>query len=178
MLIAAIDPGREGVLAHLDCALDAHPGALGVPFGWSPLPVLTGAGLVEGDLARQLAALRPSLLVVERAQAFPKMGVVSAFNYGADWGKLLGVAAGLSIPVVTVRADVWHRAIVGAHKRSPGETKEQARIDAKARAYLHVRRTLPHVEIPRARKWAEPVVEALCMILYGRAQLAKRSEVA
>ena len=48
-------------------------------------------------------------ITVERAQAMPKQGVVSMFNYGEQFGEILGVLAALRLPYRLVTPAVWKR---------------------------------------------------------------------
>jgi len=50
---------------------------------------------------------------VERAQAMPKQGIVSAFNYGAGYGGLLCVLQALCIEYTLVRPSVWKKELLG-----------------------------------------------------------------
>lgn len=44
---------------------------------------------------------------IESAQAMPKQGVVSMFNYGVSHGKILGAVTALKIPFTMVKPRVW-----------------------------------------------------------------------
>lgn len=49
------------------------------------------------------------LWVVEAAQAMPKNGAVSMFNYGCGYGRILGVLEALKIPYQLVRSSKWSK---------------------------------------------------------------------
>ena len=99
--------------------LGIDPGAAG---GW----VILGGegGLVDlgrmdklderehADLVAGWTVTFPSLFAyVERAQAFPRMGVAGAFNYGKGYGMWLGMLAAAGIGYETVPAAAWQKAL-------------------------------------------------------------------
>lgn len=109
--VVGIDPGLTGALA-----LVADGGLVDVV----DMPVVGGA-VDPYALAEVLATWgQVDRVAVERAQAYPGMGVSSAFNYGAGWGAVLGVLAVLERPVVHIAASKWTRAlgVVGKDKDS------------------------------------------------------------
>jgi len=48
---------------------------------------------------------------VEHAQAMPKQGVVSVFNYGVGFGKMLAALEISGVKIVLVRPAVWKKAL-------------------------------------------------------------------
>ena len=157
MRICGIDPGASGALVWLD----------GDGGAFELMPSTPKVGLRLPDLVDLLEHDRPDLVVVERAQAFPGMGVVGSFGYGAGYGQILGVLAALRIAHETVRPDVWHRDVVGRFKRGELD-KAAARLVAKGRALEVVQRRLPRLELPRGKAAREAVVDAACVALWGR----------
>ncbi len=105
--VIGIDPGLSGALALIG------------PDGLNVVDMPTIEGRVDAyALTALLAEAGPvDRVAIERAQAYPGMGVSSAFNYGLSYGLILGVLAALERPVVHVAPSVWTKALhVGADK--------------------------------------------------------------
>lgn len=106
--IIGIDPGVSGAVAILS--------ARGV-FAVHDMPTVTVGRKARREVdAHSLAELlRPladgAVAIVERQSARPGQGVVSMFGLGRSLGAVLGVMAGLSIPVRMVAASVWKAAL-------------------------------------------------------------------
>ena len=155
MNIIGVDPGLSGAVVHL-CA----DGSIAT----YPMPVV-GKELDFGQLASLLRIPEGSYdkhVFVERSQAFPKMGVCSAFNYGASYWGVLAICAALRIPVTKVPPMKWHRALIVGKDGSP-----------KDRALMACRQLFPEVELTvgKGRKAHEGVVDALLIAEYGRRTL-------
>jgi crossover junction endodeoxyribonuclease RuvC len=158
MTLIGIDPGASGAIVALlgNTVLRSEP-----------LPVAKKVGLLLGDFAdivegiARAQAPGAARFIVERAQSFPRQGISSAFNYGRDYGAILGVLAALSVSYETVPAHVWHAAICG---KRPSE----GRAEAKARALQAVQQRLPHLHLPTTIKVREGIVDAACLALWGQ----------
>lgn len=107
--VLGIDPGLTGALALLT------PDGLTV----RDMPVIDGR-VDAHTLTALLIDFGPvDRVAIERAQAYPGMGVSSAFNYGLSYGLILGVLAVLQRTVVHVPPSVWTKALhVGADKNA------------------------------------------------------------
>lgn len=148
-----IDPGLSGGLAFV------HSGGVLATF---VMPVL-GKEIDFVKLTELLAGV-PSLshVFLERAQAFPKMGVCSAFNYGASYWGVRAICAALKLPYTLVAPVKWHKALVVG---DAGEPKD--------RAARTCRQLFPAVTLTvgKGRKPHEGIVDALLIAEYGRRQL-------
>jgi hypothetical protein len=108
-LYIGIDNGSSGAIATLRSD--------GSVFRVDPMPptdvdlyALLGA-LGPASLAPYLAGPAHVFAYLEHAQAFPKMGVTGAFNYGRGYGavQMALVAAGIAFDIVTPRK--WQAAL-------------------------------------------------------------------
>lgn len=99
MIIYGIDPGAtSGGIARFDG-------------GWwvSPMPTIDViADKLEEDM---LAPVKSVHVFLEKAQAMPKNGAVSMFNYGTHYGQILGVLITLKVPHTLVHPRTWCRVI-------------------------------------------------------------------
>jgi hypothetical protein len=99
MTITAIDPGKNGALATWDDETGrilAHP-----------MPD------TEGDILDLLECLAPAVIYLEQVGGFigrPQPGS-AMFNFGRNYGFLLGACAGLKIPVYLVTPQKWQKGL-------------------------------------------------------------------
>ena len=145
--IAGIDPGKEGGIATVSQQR----------LVWAtPMP-MSGKEVDGHAIAEILHAQRPSLVVIEKAQAMPKQGGVSMFRYGDGYGLIKGVCEGLGLPYVLVTPQAWKKRILA------GTAKD------KEAAINYVRRSWPSVDLtPGAkRKPHDGMADAICMAEYG-----------
>ena len=94
---------------------------------------------------------------IELVQAHPKQGVVSMFNFGAGWGLVRGICAGLGLSYELVRPQEWKKVMM---KGQP-----------KGSEYLVASRLWPRVNwlaTERSRKPHSGVVDAALIAEYGR----------
>jgi crossover junction endodeoxyribonuclease RuvC len=128
MIYIGIDPGLNGAIAIRDCS------------GRTMIHDMpTTSRQVGRTIKRQLdpAALTTCLAhdwitgtpqaILEQVTASPQMGVTSAFNFGLGYGAVLGVLAGLRVPVRFVRPQEWK-----AHFRLLKQPKDASRAVASA----------------------------------------------
>ncbi len=145
-LILGCDPGKSGGWAILG----------------GPAPVVGVAPLAgkDLDLGALAAAWRGvSYAVVEKVGAMPGQGVVSMFSFGRSFGSVLGVLAGLGVPVELVTPQRWKGVVLD------GSAKDK---DA---AIAWCRRVHPGVNLlpsERARVPHDGIADALCIAEYGR----------
>jgi len=114
-MILGIDPGLSGGVALL-----ARDGGLqfaeAMPTLRNAVPTVDVGQL--GEWMRLHAAGAVVFACVERAQAMPRQGVSSAFNYGCVFGSMVTALAGLGIGYELVAPAKWKRAAgLGAEKR-------------------------------------------------------------
>ncbi len=115
-----IDPGVCGAYAIY---WPDEPAALiadDLPVAGGELDLTTFVRKIAGYLAPDDKPLG----VVERVHSMPKQGVSSTFKFGAAYGSLRGVLAGLCIPTTLVTPGVWKK-----HHGLPAD-KEAARAFA------------------------------------------------
>ncbi len=109
--ILGCDPGATGALAWYDpeCPQDLRV------FSTPHLIVQQGGRNLKKINAPELAAyvemIAPLIRVawVEEVHSSPEQGVVSVFSFGEAFGILQGILAAFSIPVQTVRPEMWKR---------------------------------------------------------------------
>ena len=143
MKILGIDPGATGAIAAI-----YSTGAHNV-WDMPPLP---------HDLADLLETVVGEddgigMAYLEKAQAMPKQGVSSMFNYGVGYGTIIGILTALNIPYTTVTPAVWKRAL-----GLTGKPKDASR--ALARAHY------PTASLNRVKDHGR--AEALLIAEYGR----------
>lgn len=138
--ILGIDPGMTGAIAYL------HDGQYGYDvYDMPPNPA---------DLAELIGTFGDiEMAFLEKAQAMPKQGVSSMFNYGVGYGTVIGILAARSIPYTLVTPAVWKRAL-----GLTGKPKDASR--ALARAWF------PHAPLSQQRDHGR--AEALLIAEWGK----------
>jgi len=138
--ILGIDPGATGAIAHF------HDSQYGYDvYDMPPNPA---------DLAELIGRFGDvEMAYLEKAQAMPKQGVTSMFNYGVGYGTIIGVLAARSIPYTLVTPAVWKRAL-----GLTGKPKDASR--ALARSWF------PHAPLSRAKDHGR--AEAMLLAEWGR----------
>ena len=111
MRIAGIDPGLHGALAVWDSEF-ALMDIRDLPVVRSQIKSSKTKRKVNRDidavaLADLLRAMDVNLAYVELVHSMPKQGVVSTFKFGATFGVILGVLAGLGVPTYLVKPQEW-----------------------------------------------------------------------
>ena len=146
-MIVGIDPGKAGGIAAID-----HDAAHAIP-----MPVI-GKEIDGHELAAVLRNLSPDTVIIEKSQAMPGQGVTSMFNYGAGFGRLLGVCEALGIPYRLVTPQAWKKTVLA------GTAKDK---DA---AVAFVRRAYPSIDLTPGRKRVphDGMADAVCLAEYGR----------
>jgi len=159
MIIVGIDPGLKGAIAFI--------GKKKVKV--IPVPTLkmtkTKNMLDENGIRDYLYNYKTKIehVFIEKAQAMPKQGGVSMFNYGTGWGILRGICCGLFLPYTLVHPKTWKKVIC---KDTP-KSKEASIIVAK--------RLWPKINLlptPRSKKDSDGLADAMCIGEYGRRLLA------
>ena len=151
MTVIGIDPGKSGGVAGI-------PGA---DSEWAPAwaeEVPTCGKEIDGhELARKLREIAPEMVIVEKAQAMPKQGVTSMFNYGRGFGLILGVLEGLAIPYRLVTPQAWKNKVLA------GTPKD------KSAAENYVRKAYPTIDLSPGKKRTphDGMADAACIADYG-----------
>ena len=151
--IIGIDPGLDGALA----ALTRSTLELAV------MPVVRVGRrrkLDERVIVDWLARHRPAHVFIEHVQAMPRQGVVSMFSFGAGWGLVRGICAGLGLPYELVRPQEWQKVMLAGQP--------------KGAEYLVASRLWPHENwraSDRSRKPHDGLVDAALIAEYGRRRL-------
>jgi crossover junction endodeoxyribonuclease RuvC len=144
MLVAGIDPGKAGALVILRDG------------------VIEDMALLKNVVPRfWLLQRNVKVIYIEQAQSFPKQGIASAFNYGRDFGYLLGTLAGSGMIIHLVRPAVWARRI---HTMAPKID------DAKERSLWCARHLWPEqtwLATSKSSKAHDGLVDAALIALYG-----------
>ena len=105
-MIVGIDPGATGAVAWVT----DHGHLIEV----SDLPHVAKVGLLPAVFATMLRGGDREPIThafVERVASRPGAGVAGMFNFGRDYGQILGVLAALDIPVTLVTPQVWKRSL-------------------------------------------------------------------
>ena len=120
MIYIGIDPGVSGGIAML----------------WPHGPTAVKMPDTEQDLLRLLQIGEPSVAVLERVHASPQMGCVSAFTFGAGYGRLRMALVSAAIPFDEVTPGKWQgvmglrqktgRTVLGEHKKDKNIAKRRA----------------------------------------------------
>lgn len=162
-MILGIDPGITGGVAVL---YDKSDNFVLEPDGmietW-PMPC-DDDGVDAKRLLNLLHPLRHSkMAMIERAQAMPKQGVVSMFNYGKSFGIVLGVLHSIGFDVIQATPQKWQKVI---YDGCPGD------LDGKDRSAWAFTALFPEAELPganksRVRKPHMGMVEAALIAKYG-----------
>lgn len=144
MLVAGIDPGKAGAIAVIKNGKLAYKTLLKncVPRYW----------LKEHGV---------KIVYIEQAQSFPKQGIASAFNYGRDFGYLLGTLAGSGMAIHMIRPAVWAKRI---HAAAPKID------DAKERSLWCARHQWPQetwLATPKSTKPHDGLIDAALIAYYG-----------
>lgn len=152
-MILGIDPGLKGALA-----IRSKDGLLA-----EPMPTNGDGGLHMPELARWLRAHAQAIKMayVERAHAFPGMGVSGAFNYGAGWGAIQGVLSALGIPYELVTPAKWTKAL------HAGISSD---LDPKVKSQVAASRIFPHMDFKASERCKKPhdgMIDAALIAEYG-----------
>lgn len=143
MRIAGIDPGQRGGICIIENGqiIDKDLLVNVVPDTW-------------------LKQRYIKLVYIEQAQTMPKQGIVSAFNYGRDFGYLLGTLSGKFI-VNLVNASTWTKKI---HQQAPRSKC------SKSKSLWIAKHVWPHenwLATERSKVPHDGLIDAALIALYG-----------
>jgi crossover junction endodeoxyribonuclease RuvC len=146
-----IDPGKKGAVA-----------VIGKMTGSVECLAMPPDGHTLAEFLTQAAA---NMAFVEKAQAMPKQGVSSMFNYGTGYGRILGILETLKVPYHLVTPRTWQKKVIPGAKK--GKAKEAALIRARQ---LFPDRTF----IPKGcRKPHDGMIDAALIAWYGWSEHAR-----
>ena len=97
--VLGIDPGVSGAIAFLPLLTPDRVSVEDVP--------VAGGEINVPELANIIRTYRPSMAVIEKAQAFKGQGVSSTFNYGRSYGDVRGTVSALDIQLHFVSPRKW-----------------------------------------------------------------------
>lgn len=148
-----IDPGKDGGLALIDDSGEIHSYTI----MFSTLhETYTYLKDWQGHVKH---------IMLEHAQAMPKNGAVSMFNYGLGFGQLLGLITALEIPHTLVRPTAWNKVMCqGIDKK----------LEPKTRTLIAAQRLFPSerfLKSGRAKKPHSGIYEACLIAEYCRRKI-------
>lgn len=153
--ILGIDPGLSGGLALL---------SEGIIIDAFKMPIIKYNGKQEIDIGglKQIIVnwrikWKPFHVWIEQQQSMPRQGVASSFRTGQNYGILLGMLAGLNIPLSIVRPVDWKR-----YMKVPAD---------KTAAILTATRLLPSSSHLWSTRSSDGIAEAALIAVYGSYQL-------
>jgi crossover junction endodeoxyribonuclease RuvC len=153
MKIVGIDPGICGGLS----VVEVSDGAAPMLVECVDIPVIGSGAKERVDVAgirNFIEEHKPARALIERAQAMPRQGASSGFEYGRAVGAIEATIALCSIPVEIIEPSAWKR-----HWRLPGKDKESGRQKAL--------QLFPGAHAALARKRDHGRAEATLIALYG-----------
>lgn len=156
--VVGIDPGKYGAIA---CFKGGDPGV-------APMPAEGGGKdrhLLPYAIARLITAIAPEIICIERQSCRPRENSARVLETGTNYGILIGIAAGLDIPVAIITPQVWKAALF------PGTS-----IRDKAAAIALAHALYPEVSLrptPRSRVDSDGMADALCIAHYAKTYLGK-----
>lgn len=155
MNFVGIDPGQKGGI----CILNAQGEIISI-FPMCKYELLYNRLGSYNNIAH---------LVLEKAQAYPKQGVVSVFNYGCHYGILQGIIISLSIPFSLIPPRTWQKNMIFAFNK---------KLDAKEKALLSANRIFKKksnfwLETSRCKKPHDGMIDAALIAEFCRKQIIK-----
>jgi len=156
-MIIGIDPGITGAVAFLD---EKEIKVVKCPFIRVSGKRLYDESKMVEIICLGVAKKKKIYAIVEKAQAMPKQGVSSMFNYGYGYGVWIGILSCLKIPFELVSPVKWKRdMLIGI----PGS-------DKKGKSLVAVKRIFPKISYDWIRK-DHGLAEALLLAEWGRRRL-------
>ena len=113
MKYIGIDPGKSGSVTVIE----------GESLRVTATPVIGKEYNVRQMFTLLDAEKNNAVAILERAQAMPRQGVVSMFEFGRGYGIWIGLLSALNLPFRIVHSRVWTRMLLMG---APGEGKERA----------------------------------------------------
>ena len=114
LIFIGIDPGVTGGIAVIGEENDATA----YPY--------TAQKLIElCKSLREQDKLNTTRVTVEKVHAMPKQGVASTFNFGAGYGKILGILEALELTPILVPPQTWKKYLGVTHDKQTSIRKAQ-----------------------------------------------------
>lgn len=152
-----IDPGQTGAIAavHGD-----HAGAIMMPYSNGKISVPQIEAFFE--------QFPPVSVCIEKSQSFPRQGVASSFNYGRDYGFLLGMLTTMAYQFEEVAPVRWQNRILKDRPDATGDRKADRKA-GKQFGIRYVADRFPTLDMaPGARrKPQDGIADAICIALYA-----------
>lgn len=149
MVVIGIDPGKNGAVARID------ENGIAVE-----LITHVRTWLREcGEMPEKCH------IILEKAQSMPQQGIVSAFNYGVGFGRILEAIEIYGLPHTLVTPRDWTKEM---HRGCTGK-------DAKAKSLQAAQRLFPGVDfkVEGCRVPHDGIVDALLIAEFGRRCVVK-----
>lgn len=143
MRVAGIDPGQRGAIVIVENG-----------------EIIDMTLLVNVTPRQWLQQRMTKIVYIEHAQTMPQQGIVSAFNYGRDFGYLLGTLSGGFITNL-VAPKTWAGAV---HKIAPRHKDPKRRSLAVAQ---HLWPEQDWLATPKSRVPHDGLIDAALIALYG-----------
>lgn len=161
ILVIGVDPGAKGGMAAVTYIMDtAYPDTVEkvvrvIPFN-------------ENDYIRMMLdnSLRSNIFYIEKVNAMPNQGVTSMFNFGKNFGWIIGAAEATGYGVHYVRPQEWKKyfGLIG--------TDKQASIAKCKELY-------PDVDLKRTERCktdSDGMAEAILIATYGVEEMIRLYE--
>jgi len=159
--IIGIDPGLSGAIAWLS--------PQGISYVIMPTMKEGVNALALTRLLKEIVHRHPGAHVfIEKAQAMPKQGVTSMFNYGVGFGMIIGVCQALELRTTLVRPREWTKVM---------HAGVSADMSAKDKSYVAAVRLLPSHSFLATERSSKPhkgLIDAALIALYGQRALQSR----
>jgi crossover junction endodeoxyribonuclease RuvC len=155
-IILGVDPGIHGGLAIVHAVIHANTATVLLHDAVDIPTVGTGAGerVDVTAVCTWIGQHRPTMALIERAQALPAQGASSGFKYGRAVGALEAAIVTCEVPIEIIEPATWKRFF-----RLPGKDKERSRQRAI--------QLFPAAHAMLARKRDHGRAEAALIALYG-----------
>lgn len=147
MLYIGIDPGKTGAAVALTQTGDVHS----IMIGTDPYELMYFLQNVPHQ----------SHIFIEKSQAMPKNGAVSMFNYGQNFGQILGITIALGFYYTLIPPRVWTKEM---HKGLPKD------ITAKERSELRFEALYPDLDFRASERCKNNhlgLIDAILIAAYG-----------
>ena len=127
--VLGVDPGLSGALAFIrtrDGRTSIQLVVEDMPLAETKIGKSVKREIMEPALAQMIARYAPKVAYVERVNAMPGEGVTSAFRFGASYGLVRGVLAGLGVRTHLIGPVTWRKAA----GLVAGQPKDASRLTA------------------------------------------------
>lgn len=155
-MILGVDPGFSGGCAILSTGGEVQHACI-MPLVAKVLDFVSVSELIE--------RFHVTHCFLEKAQSFPKQGVVSSFNYGKHFGHIEATIAMLKVPYTLVTPSVWTKEL--------HQGIEQF-LPAKQKSLLAITRLYPGYDLRKNARCKNPhegIMDAILIAAYGLRKL-------